>query len=70
MMPMTEAQKRAVAKYEAANTKRFTFKINLKTERDILEWLEKQDPLQTAIKAAIREQIKRETAKSTINPRP
>lgn len=69
-MPMTEAQKRAVAKYEAANTKRITFKVNLRTERDILEWLEKQDPLQTAIKAAIREQIKRETTKSTINPRP
>ena len=54
-MPMTEAQKRAVAKYEAANTKRFTFKVNKNTEADILEWLEQQERIQTAIKKALRE---------------
>ena len=59
-MTTSDAQKRAVAKYDAENTKRFTFKVNLKTEKDIFEWLEHQDKMQTAIKAAIREQIKKE----------
>lgn len=69
-MTTSEAQKRAAAKYDALNTKRYAIKVNLKTEADIFEWLEKHDKTQTAIKAAIREQIKRETTKSTINPRP
>lgn len=61
-MATSEAQKRAVAKYDAENTKRFHFKVNLKTERDILEWIESRDKFQTALKAAIREQIKKEKA--------
>lgn len=59
-MTTSEAQRRASAKYDALNTKRYAFKVNKKTEADIFEWLEQQDKAQTAIKAAIREQIKRE----------
>ena len=66
----TDARKRANAKYDAANTKRITVKLNFNTDADILTWLEQHDKAQTAIKAAIREQIKRETTKSTISPRP
>lgn len=66
----TEAKKKSNAKYDAANTKHVTLKFNLNTDADILTWLEQHDKAQTAIKAAIREQIKRETTKSTISPRP
>lgn len=61
-MTTSEAQKRASAKYDSANTKRYAFKVNKKTESDIYEWLEQQDKAQTAIKAILREQIKKEKA--------
>ena len=56
-MPTSEAQKRANAKYDAENTKRYAFKINKKTEADIYDWLEQQDKAQTAIKKVLREYI-------------
>lgn len=59
-MPTSESQKRAVAKYDAANTRKVTVKLNRNTDKDILDWLEKQDGMQTAIKVAIREKIARE----------
>lgn len=39
-MAQTEAQKRASAKYAAANTKSMSLKFNLKSDVDILEALE------------------------------
>ena len=59
-MPASDAQLRAVKKYDKENTTRFTLKFNLKSDADIIEWLNKQDKKQTAIKIAIREQIKKE----------
>lgn len=50
----TEAQRRATAKYDAAATKKMTFKFNLTTDADILEWLNSQDNKQGYIKALIR----------------
>lgn len=59
MMATSEAQKKASAKYNAANTRRVTVKFNLKTDADLVAWLDKQDKMQTAIKAAIREALKK-----------
>ena len=46
-------------RYDSQNTKRVALKLNLKTDADILEWLEKQDSKQGAIKEAIRAYIKK-----------
>ena len=54
----TEAQKKAAAKYDAANTKQIHLKLNLKTDADILEQLEKQESVQGYIKQLIREDMK------------
>ena len=53
----SDAQLRATAKYEAENTKRFTVKVNKRTESDILEALTKQESMQGYIKRLIREDI-------------
>lgn len=50
----TEAQKRASAKYDAANTKQYHLKLNLTTDADIMEWLAKQESVQGYIKDLIR----------------
>ena len=37
---VSDAQKRANAKYDAANTKGLYLKLNITTDADIIEWLE------------------------------
>ena len=62
----SEAQKRAVLKYDAANTTQVHLKLNNKTDADILDFLSGLDNVQGFIKNAIRCQIgcqsKNETA--------
>lgn len=53
----TEAQKRAVLKYDAANTTQLHLKLNNKTDADILDYLAQLDNVQGFIKDAIRCQI-------------
>jgi len=50
----SEAQKRAAAKYDAANTKQFTLKLNLTTDADIIRRLEEIGNKQGYIKSLIR----------------
>ena len=50
----TEAQRRANAKYDKANTRTFTLKFNRKTDADIIEKLESVENIQSYIKALIR----------------
>ena len=53
----TQAQIRAVDKYNKANTKMFAFRFNKKTDADIIDHLLKQ-PVQAAyIKRLIREDM-------------
>ena len=54
---ITEAQKRAVAKYDQTNTKQIKLKLNLKTDRDILSKLDQVDNIQGYIKDLIRADI-------------
>lgn len=49
-MEKYESQK----KYDAKNTKMIAVKLNNKTDKDILEWLDSQPNKQGAIKEAIR----------------
>lgn len=53
-MATTEAQARATAKYDAANTKQIMLKLNLKTDADILAKLERVGNKQGYIKQLIR----------------
>lgn len=53
----TEAQRKAVAKYDAANTTGVLLKLNNKTDADILEHLNAQDNKQGYIKNLIRADI-------------
>ena len=54
MKMTTEAQKKAVAKYDAANTTRISLKLNNTTDSDILNYLNRTLNKQGFIKAAIR----------------
>ena len=56
----TEAQKRAVRKYDDANTTKVMLKLNDRTDKDILEQLEKVGNKQGYIKQLIREDMKRQ----------
>lgn len=57
----SDAMRRAVAKYDAANTKHYGLKLNIGTDAEIIERLEKarKDPggIQGYIKALIRKNI-------------
>ena len=54
----TEAQKKAVKRYNAANVKMISLKLNIKTDKDILEHMHdisnKQGYLKKLIRADIR----------------
>lgn len=51
---VSEAQKRAVAKYDKANTRKIVLKLNLKHDSDILDRLEQVPSKQGYIKDLIR----------------
>lgn len=52
---------KAIARYDAANTRKVTVKLNLKTDADIVTRLDKEPNKQGFIKACIRKHIKEET---------
>ena len=53
----TAAQKRANAKYDKANTKQVVIKLNIRTDKDILERLQSAGNKQGYIKELIRRDI-------------
>ena len=57
----TEAQMRAVAKYDAKNTKQYHLKLNLITDADIIERFDSVESIQGYIKQLVREDIARNT---------
>lgn len=57
-MATSEAQRRAVEKYDATHTRQIKMKLNIETDADILAWLDRQPNKQGAIKEAIRDKIK------------
>ena len=56
-MKTSESQKRAQAKYDAANTKQVRLKLNTKTDADILERFDRCDNVQGYIKRLVRADI-------------
>ena len=55
----TEAKRRASAKYDNANTKFYGFKLNKKTDKDIIEILDRSPNKQALFKMAMREFAKK-----------
>lgn len=60
---MTDARRKANAKYNASHTRYFGLKLNLGTDADIIARLDEVGPIQTYIKRLIREDIERESNK-------
>ena len=58
-MTVSEAQKRAQAKYDKANTKQVMLKLNKITDADILELLDQTPNVQGYIKQLIRDDIRK-----------
>lgn len=54
----TEAQRRAVQKYDAKTTKQIHLKLNLKTDADIIAALDAVPSVQGYIKTLIRADLK------------
>lgn len=58
MSMATEAQRRAVAKYDAKNTKTYAIKLNRKTDADLIAKLESVGSVQGYLKELIRKDTK------------
>lgn len=56
---MTPAQKRAKEKYDRNNTVQIKLKLNLKTDKDIVEALKRSGNKQGYIKRLIREDLQK-----------
>lgn len=59
-MTVSEAQKRAAAKYDKANTRQVKLKLNETTDADILAILDQTPNIQGYIKQLIRDDIRKE----------
>ncbi len=57
---MTASHTKAQAKYDKDHTTGFYMKLNVRTDEDILAWLDRQGSKQGAIKQLIRERIAKE----------
>jgi len=55
----SEAKKAAKAKYDAKTAKYYSLKLNQNTDRDLIEYLAKQESFQTYIKRLIREDMQK-----------
>ena len=54
---LTDAKRKAIAKYDAANTKQIHLKLNRNTDADILAQLDKVESIQGYIKELIRKDM-------------
>lgn len=54
---VSEAQKKAVAKYDAKNTTKMCIKLNKVTDKDIIDHLKEQESKQGYIKMLIRKDM-------------
>ena len=59
-MPESEKKKASHAKWDAANTRQVKIKLNLRTDADILDKLDRTENVQGYIKRLIREDMKGE----------
>ncbi len=55
----SESQVRAQAAYDRGHTVRLSLKLNIRTDKDIIQWIRSQKSMQGTIKRLIREEITR-----------
>ena len=65
---LTDAKRRAIQRYDSANTRQIHLKLNLKTDSDILKKLDEQDSIQGYIKSLIRMDMDRKTINTDTDP--
>ena len=56
----SDSQIRAQAAYDRKNTIRLSMKLNIQTDKDIIEWIRNQKSMQGTIKKLIRNEIARD----------
>ena len=56
---VSESQKRSAARYQAANTKLISVRVNKKLEPKLLEWLESKHSMGGYMLDLVREDMKR-----------
>ena len=57
---VTDAQRRAVARYQQAHTRQVTLRLNIRTDADVLARLREQPSMQGYLKRLVRDDIERE----------
>ncbi len=62
----SECQVRAQAKYDKEHTVRYSLKLNIKTDKDIIQWTWGQRNFQGAVKELIRKEIAREKEQASV----
>ena len=55
---LTDAKRKAIKKYDSANTVQVHLKLNKNTDADIIEWIGQQDNVQGRIKQMIRKAMR------------
>ena len=60
MAKTSEAQLKAVKKYDDANTKHYHLKLNLKTDADIIERFKQEKSVQGYIKRLVRDDMQKD----------
>lgn len=55
----SEPQVKAQAAYDRKNTVRLSLKLNVRTDKDIIQWIRSQKSMQGTIKRLVREEIAR-----------
>ena len=53
----SEAQRRAIVKYDKNNIKRIVLKLNVKTDSDIIQYLNTKDNINKYLKELVRNDI-------------
>lgn len=56
---LTDAKRRAIKKYDAANTKQVNLKLNKNTDAALIDWLDRQEKVQTYIKRLINDDMEK-----------
>lgn len=64
MMAISEAQKKASAKYVKENQRQIMLKVNKKTEPELYEWMENIDNKQGYLKGLVLADIKAKSVKA------
>lgn len=64
-MAITDAQKKAISRYDMEHTRQYHMKLNLKTDADIIAKFATVKSMQGYVKSLVREDLKREAQEAS-----